>query len=164
MSSNIGERIRELRLKKSLTMDELAKRIGYNSRASISRVEHGETDLPLSKVKDFANALDTTPAYLMGWTDDPYEEEYDYENDPQHRLDEYCGAQWDALVEANNGDLAAAKEAYDHLWDEDPHIEPHKNLYGLQDVYLNFAKEAQANGIDPDDIRDVINILKKNRK
>ena len=44
-------------------------------------------------------------------------------------------------------------------------IEPHeKSQPALQDVYLNFAKEAQANGIDPDDIRDVINILKKNRK
>lgn len=71
MGSDIGERIRELRLKKSLTMDELAKRVGYNSRASISRVEHGETDLPLSKVKDFAKALGTSSAYLMGWTDDP---------------------------------------------------------------------------------------------
>lgn len=162
--TEIGDRIRERRLAQHLTQSDLAERLGYKSKTTIAKIEAGVNDIPQSKVVSFANALDTTPAYLMGWTDDPYEEEYDYDNDPQHRLDEYGGAQWEALIEANNGDVAAAKEAYDHLRDEDPHIEPHKNLYGLQDVYLNFAKEAQANGIDPDDIRDVINILKKNRK
>lgn len=71
MNGTIGERIRELRLKNSLTMDDLAKRVGYNSRASISRVENGETDLPSSKVDEFAKALGTTPVYLMGWADSP---------------------------------------------------------------------------------------------
>ena len=73
MRGTIGDRIRKLRLENSLTMDDLAKRVGYSSRASISRVEHGETDLPLSKVDEFAEALNSTPAYLMGWSDDPYD-------------------------------------------------------------------------------------------
>lgn len=106
--TEIGDRIRERRLAQHLTQSDLAERLGYKSKTTIAKIEAGVNDIPQSKVVSFANALDTTPAYLMGWTDDPYEEEYDYENDPQHRLDEYCGAQWDALVEANNGDLAAA--------------------------------------------------------
>ena len=32
------------------------------------------------------------------------------------------------------------------------------------DVYLNFAKEAKAAGIDPEDIRAVLDILKKAQK
>lgn len=110
MSSDIGERIRELRLKNSLTMDELAKRVGYNSRASVSRMEHGETDLPLSKVNEFAKALNTTPAYLMGWTEDPEEEEYDYDLDPEGRLDGMGGAIWDHFINS----YPTVTEAYKH--------------------------------------------------
>lgn len=131
MSSSIGERIRELRLKNSLTMDDLAKRVGYNSRASISRVEHGETDLPLSKVKDFAKALGTSSAYLMGWTDDP-QDASDY-------------SQMERVAQ----------------WRENNPLPAEEKQYTLDDVYLNFAKEAQVEGIDPDDIRAVLNILKK---
>lgn len=90
--TEIGDRIRERRLAQHLTQSDLAERLGYKSKTTIAKIEAGVNDIPQSKVVSFANALDTTPAYLMGWTDDPYEEEYDYENDPQHRLDEYCGA------------------------------------------------------------------------
>lgn len=133
MSSSIGERIRELRLKNSFTMDELAKRVGYNSRASISRVEHGETDLPLSKVKDFAKALGTSSAYLMGWTDDP-QDSSDY-------------SQMERVAQ----------------WREKNPLPAEEKHYTLDDVYLNFAKEAQADGIDPKDIRAVLDILKRTR-
>lgn len=34
----------------------------------------------------------------------------------------------------------------------------------LDSVYFSFAKDAQDNGIDPEDIRMVIELLKKNRK
>ena len=157
--TDIGERIRALRLEHSMTMDELAKLVGYNSRASISRVEHGETDLPLSKVSDFARALDTTPAYLMGWTDDPAEEEYDYDLDPEGRLADLDSAVWDEFKRQ----YPTISEAYRHYKEfEEARL---KDAQGarLQDVYLNFAKEAQSEGIDPDDIRAVLDILKRTR-
>lgn len=61
-----GERIKEKRIESGMSMDELAERMGYRSRTSIYKIEHNITDLPLSKVAEFAKILNTTSAYLMG--------------------------------------------------------------------------------------------------
>ena len=64
----IGDRIKTLRKEANLTVDELAKKIGKN-RATIYRYENGDIkDLPISILESLAIALNTTPAYLMGWT------------------------------------------------------------------------------------------------
>lgn len=52
-----------------MTQDELAKKMGYTSRSTIAKIESGENDIPQSKIEHFAKALQTTPAYLMGWED-----------------------------------------------------------------------------------------------
>lgn len=64
------ERIRIRREELGLSQEELAKKMGYKSRSSINKIETGENDIPQSKVKQFAIALDTTIAYLMGWSDE----------------------------------------------------------------------------------------------
>ena len=53
-----------------MSQDELAKRTGYTSRTSIAKIEAGKIDLPQSKIALFADALDTTVAYLMGWEEE----------------------------------------------------------------------------------------------
>ena len=63
------ERIRMRREELNLSQDELAKKLGYRTRSSINKIEKGVNDIPQSKIKAFAIALDTTPEYLMGWTD-----------------------------------------------------------------------------------------------
>lgn len=63
------DRIKELRIKMGMSQDTLAMKTGYTSRTSISKIENGEVDLNQSKIQIFANALNTSPAYLMGWTD-----------------------------------------------------------------------------------------------
>lgn len=63
----IGERIKNRRLELELSQDELAKKVGYKSRSSINKIELSRS-LPLSKVQQMADALETTPGYLMGWT------------------------------------------------------------------------------------------------
>lgn len=50
-------------------------KMGYKSRSSIQKIEKGKTDMPQSKVKSFAEALRTTPEYLMGWFPLPDKEE-----------------------------------------------------------------------------------------
>ena len=70
ISIKIGERIKRLRISQKLTQDELAIRSGYTSRSSINKIEKGLVDLPRSKIVDIANALGTTPSYLMGWEDE----------------------------------------------------------------------------------------------
>lgn len=54
-----------------MTQEELARRTGYTDRSSIARIEKGEIDLPQSKIKQFAEALGTTPGHLMGWDAEP---------------------------------------------------------------------------------------------
>lgn len=36
----------------------------------ITKIESGKVDISQKKIVAFANALGTTPAYLMGWTDE----------------------------------------------------------------------------------------------
>ena len=69
LTMDIGKRIRQRREILGLSQDELAKRVGYKSRSSINKIEIDGRGLPQSKIVQLANALDTTPAYLMGWED-----------------------------------------------------------------------------------------------
>ena len=68
MDKNIfGERVRERRQQLGMSQEELAKRLGYTSRSTINKIENGTNDVVQTKVIDFANALDTSIAYLMAW-------------------------------------------------------------------------------------------------
>lgn len=48
------------------TQDDLATKLGYKNRSSINKIEAGINDIPQSKIKEFAIALETTPSYLLG--------------------------------------------------------------------------------------------------
>ena len=63
----LGDRIKSLRIKAGLSQDDLAKKLNYKSRSTIAKIESGINDIPQSKILEFANALKTTPTYLMGW-------------------------------------------------------------------------------------------------
>ena len=62
-----GQRILQLRTEKGITQDELAIAVGYKSRSTIAKIESGERDPHQSMIVLLAKALDTTPAFLMGW-------------------------------------------------------------------------------------------------
>lgn len=64
------QRIKKRREELGLSQEELAKKMGYKSRSSINKIEMGENDIPQSKIIHFARALNTSPAYLMGWTEE----------------------------------------------------------------------------------------------
>lgn len=64
--ANIYERIKARRQELGLTVEELALKMGYKDKSSISKIENGKTDIPQSKVEAFARALGTTTAYLVG--------------------------------------------------------------------------------------------------
>lgn len=64
--SEIYNRIRMKRQELGWTTDELAKRMGYKDRSSISKIESGKADIPQSKVKAFAEVLGTTVSWLLG--------------------------------------------------------------------------------------------------
>lgn len=64
---NVGKRIKERRKELHMSVDELAKHLGKN-RATVYRYENGEIEnLPLDILDPLAEALKTTPQFLMGW-------------------------------------------------------------------------------------------------
>lgn len=63
----IGERIKERREALGMTQQELADRLGYKSRSTINKIEMNGRNLKQSKIKAFADVLQTTPGYIMGW-------------------------------------------------------------------------------------------------
>ncbi len=69
----IGDRIKQKRQELGLSQQELATKMGYKSRSSVNKIEVDGRGLPQSKIKAFAEALNTTPSYLMGWLDEERE-------------------------------------------------------------------------------------------
>ena len=65
--SIIGNRIKKRRKELNLSADELGHKIGKD-RATIYRYENNDiAKLPSTILEPLASALDTTPAFLMGW-------------------------------------------------------------------------------------------------
>ena len=70
--TDLSSRIRQRREQLGLSQEELAARMGYRSKSSITKLEKGTNDLPRAKLEELAAALDTTPAWLMGLVDLPF--------------------------------------------------------------------------------------------
>ena len=67
---DIGKRIKAKRIELGMTQEDLANKLGYKSKTTIAKIENGTNDITQSRVVDFANVLNTTPAYLMGWNNE----------------------------------------------------------------------------------------------
>lgn len=64
---SIGSRITKRREELGLTVDDLAAKIGKN-RSTVYRYENGDIEnVPVSALSDIAEALEVTPAWLMGF-------------------------------------------------------------------------------------------------
>lgn len=66
----IGERIRNERIKKGWTQNELAWKLGYADKGAISLVELGRRNIDNEMLIKYADVLGVTPTYLLGWEDD----------------------------------------------------------------------------------------------
>lgn len=97
-----GIRMKELRKRLGLSAEEVAAELGI-SPATVYRYEKGDIKkMPGSMLEPLADLLCTTPAYLMGWTDDPE----DYEKAEELN---YLPLEW---MDHFNGDVEAAVKAY----------------------------------------------------
>lgn len=79
MNKSIHDRIRERRIELGLSQDQLAAKMGYKSRSSINKIESGQTDIARNKLVQLAEALLTTPAYLMGWEEPKSKQSPDFQ-------------------------------------------------------------------------------------
>ena len=62
--------IKEFRIMRGMSQEELAELTDYTSRTSIAKIEAGKVNLPVDKIVKFANALNVTYSELMGYTYD----------------------------------------------------------------------------------------------
>ena len=69
----IGNRIKDARIRKGLSQEELAKAINSTKQAIYKYENEIVTNIPMDKVEKLALILGTPPAYLMGW-EEPIEE------------------------------------------------------------------------------------------
>ena len=66
---NIGERIKERREELGLTLEEVGTFINV-TKATVQRYESGEIDIKRTIAIKLSVILQTTPGYIMGWSDD----------------------------------------------------------------------------------------------
>ena len=118
-NGKIGDRIKERREYLKMSQDDLAKKLGYKSRSSINKIERDASGLPQSKIVAIANALNTTPAYIMGWESDKPEtsKKIDAATDVLIRME--TDKQYSELVltlyKMDNDRLSAVKAILDSL-------------------------------------------------
>ncbi len=72
----IGERINLKREENHLTLRDVAEKIGCATQTIYKYENNIVTNIPLDKIEAIAKALDTTPAYLMGWDREPTDLDY----------------------------------------------------------------------------------------
>lgn len=69
MENESGERLKNLRIEKKLTLRDLSQITGI-SKATLSRYENGDIlNAPFDKIQTLAKALNTTPQYILGDVD-----------------------------------------------------------------------------------------------
>ena len=66
---SIGQRIKSRREELGMSQEDLAHRIGYKSKSSINKIELDIQQLRQSKIKQIADALETTTDYIIGWSE-----------------------------------------------------------------------------------------------
>ena len=113
----IGERIKNRREELGLTQQELAERLGNKSRASVSTVEHDKEDMTTTRIRQYADALQTTTSYLMGWEEipalDPQEKKLIPQLEKQYSPEEVAKAM--RLYVKYKGSLPQIQEAVESL-------------------------------------------------
>ncbi len=67
---DIYEKIKKRREELGMSQEELAEEMGYKSKTSIHKIEQKMTDLPLSRVVEFAKVLKVSSDYLMGYVNE----------------------------------------------------------------------------------------------
>lgn len=80
----IGDRVKSRRLAMDMSQEDLARALGYKSKASIFKIENGTGDIPRSKLPKFASILNCSISYLTGWDelktfDDEHREKTPYD-------------------------------------------------------------------------------------
>ena len=77
MMELVGERLRFLREKAHLSQAKLAELLGTHQSA-VNRYEHGQSAVPFSLLRNYADYFDVSLDYIFGRTDHPQGKLYEY--------------------------------------------------------------------------------------
>ena len=83
------ENIKKRRQALNMSQQALAEAVRYSGKSMVSQVEKGMIDLPSTMITKFAEALDCTEAYLMGWEDKPSTNTIDFSKGFAEKLSKY---------------------------------------------------------------------------
>lgn len=76
MENELSRKIKELRLSKGMTLEQVADIVGVG-KSTVRKWETGMiANMKRDKISLLAKALSTTPAYLMGWDETTHVEQY----------------------------------------------------------------------------------------
>lgn len=70
----LGDKVKKRREELGLSQEELAFKMGYKSRTSINKIEKGRA-ISQKIIYRLSEVLEVTPAYLMGWEEEPIQEQ-----------------------------------------------------------------------------------------
>lgn len=145
----IGDRIKARRQELNLSQEELAQKLSYSSKSSISRIESNRQNLTQDKIQEIAAVLDTTPTYLMGWDESTHAD--------TSRVNETTKSDFKTLSELNlmTDDFLEAINAVENS-------ESKRSFYS-DDVIRNFIKRNYAQSFSkiPDESGSVLRIIKE---
>lgn len=118
---NIGQRMKLRRQEINLSAEKLAEKLGV-SKTTIYRYEKGEIEkFPIELVEPIAKALNTTPAYIMGWEvkDDINSIYNQLEDSRQRKVYSYAKYELDEQNKLNHSDdILIARHKDDDLTQE----------------------------------------------
>lgn len=69
--AEVGKRIKSTRIRRGMSMEDLADQAGYSSRSSIHKIEHGHVGVSVQRISRLAHVLGVSPIWLAtGENDD----------------------------------------------------------------------------------------------
>lgn len=151
--STLGNRIRIRRLQLQLTQEQLAFELGYKSKSSINKIENGENDLPQHKIKSFANALNTTTAYLIGWV-----------SSPDDRTNEYNTSTSSDNLANPDADIYGDHQAnLEYFRDKPDLLQVYKEIWNSESLKLLFDSARDLSPKDLETVLLIVNAIKRER-
>ncbi len=130
LQNDMGKRIRELRSKNNMTLEEVANGVGVG-KSTVRKWETGIiANMRRDKIAALAKTLHTTPAYLMGWEDEP-------QTPPHADLKPATKRRYKYLGEIACGEPIFANEEYETYIDLDTDIKADFVLKAKGDSMIN---------------------------
>lgn len=69
MTTNKGDRIKNLRINNKMTLEEVGEKIGVSKQTLYKYENNIITNIPSDKIEGLAKVFNVSPALIMGWND-----------------------------------------------------------------------------------------------